>query len=607
MKKIRIIFLIVMILSLIALIYYFLLPKYRITFKIDNEIYYRYNANDNSLLRKPKNPSKSGYEFIGWYKDDSDLDSSWNFSRDRANSNIELTAKFELKIDYIEIKNIKIEDTIIKWDEVIDAKYQITFLNETHVILEPFFDLVKYRFSITKDKEIIIKPIKDNYEGIETKIVVNYKESKEEESYFFDFESVSKIAYEPGNITYGAFEFTINNGIFGSTENDKKIDKKSLRLREKGFIENKNGIRNFRKITFSLSTFGIDNESVVMIYFKNKDTDWQLVSSVAALKDFRTITIDYTKLKDIDLSSEVFFMIQKDATIEKVNIDNLAISTIINEKYSIKISNEYKLLPYYHGIENLKGEALVKELRLILSTNIEELRYEDARLVLQYSDVDATDKNAIVTTYTRQKAPAKWIAGNSGWVREHIWPSEKLGIDRLRERDINQAGDLHNIRAAQYTTYSIRQSRYYVQSNNGSKTNHTVGRNGYYPGDIEKGDIARILLYMAVRYDFLMLTNEETVLANLSELNYKKEYTYSGKLNQLIEWHNEDLVDDFERNRNEVIYDYQRNRNPFIDHPELFDEVFKYFLSVDSKRKIGIVDLNYYYIDEKYRKKVHEI
>ena len=44
-------------------------------------------------------------------------------------------------------------------------------------------------------------------------------------------------------------------------------------------------------------------------------------------------------------------------------------------------------------------------------------------------------------------------------------------------------------------------------------------------------------------------------------------------LKQLLEWHEEYPVSDYERHRNETIQDVQGNRNPFIDFPELATKV----------------------------------
>lgn len=61
---------------------------------------------------------------------------------------------------------------------------------------------------------------------------------------------------------------------------------------------------------------------------------------------------------------------------------------------------------------------------------------------------------------------------------------------------------------------------------------------------------------------------------NLSDTNIDEGETYSmsmvtmGKLSLLLEWHKEDPVDEFEKNRNQVIYGAQGNRNPYIDRPE---------------------------------------
>ncbi|MFW5895070.1 MAG: endonuclease, partial [Bacillota bacterium] len=67
---------------------------------------------------------------------------------------------------------------------------------------------------------------------------------------------------------------------------------------------------------------------------------------------------------------------------------------------------------------------------------------------------------------------------------------------------------------------------------------------------------ARMLFYMDARYDNLSLSDNPGG-------------TEMGYLSELLQWHYEDPVDDFERNRNEVIHSHQGNRNPFIDHPHL--------------------------------------
>ena len=91
-----------------------------------------------------------------------------------------------------------------------------------------------------------------------------------------------------------------------------------------------------------------------------------------------------------------------------------------------------------------------------------------------------------------------------------------------------------------------------------------------------RGDIARALFYMDVRYEGdshtvtgrtepqLILTNDvELIVAAASNT----QTAYMGRLDTLIQWHKEDPVDDVERWRNDVIEFYQGNRNPFIDHP----------------------------------------
>jgi endonuclease I len=89
-----------------------------------------------------------------------------------------------------------------------------------------------------------------------------------------------------------------------------------------------------------------------------------------------------------------------------------------------------------------------------------------------------------------------------------------------------------------------------------------------------RGDIARAMFYMEVRYDGdsgepdLILTDNDLLIG--TEVGDK---VYFGVKSVLLQWHQDDPVDEKERARNDVVYSFQGNRNPFIDHPEWLDVI----------------------------------
>lgn len=230
--------------------------------------------------------------------------------------------------------------------------------------------------------------------------------------------------------------------------------------------------------------------------------------------------------------------------------------------------NQYEPLPiegYYDGCQDLYGVDLKNKLNEILNTNFEPQNYGKAKTVLADADVDPNDETKVLTIYSRQSVSRKWEDGQ--WHREHVWPNSRLGLDRVDESDRNQASDLHNLRAIVQSVNSSRGNLPYVD---GSGTHGRTGT-GWYPGDADKGDVARICFYMMVMYPFLELVDD-----NLSEdHSYEPEGAKMAKLSVLLKWHLEDPVDDFERHRNDVIYQAQKNRNPFIDHPEFVAYIFE--------------------------------
>ena len=92
--------------------------------------------------------------------------------------------------------------------------------------------------------------------------------------------------------------------------------------------------------------------------------------------------------------------------------------------------------------------------------------------------------------------------------------------------------------------------------------------------DHRKGDVARAVMYMAIRYEGgtdargqsepdLELTDDRSRIVKTSA-----SPAYMGLLSTLLAWNLADPPDDAERERIEVVYSFQGNRNPFVDHPE---------------------------------------
>lgn len=226
---------------------------------------------------------------------------------------------------------------------------------------------------------------------------------------------------------------------------------------------------------------------------------------------------------------------------------------------------------YYSTLDGLSGEVFFIELRHIISNNITPASYDEVRFILEESDsVSSPWGTYIYGIYSGQKLIRYWDSGAT-WSREHVWPNSRLGVSRVSGSDRNIASDPHNLRAINTSVNSSRGNRYFT--NGTSSTYQLVGTDAYYPGDDHRGDVARILFYMYVRYyDILDLV--ETAEEIISGPTYSPLGAKFGILSVLIDWHRLDPVSEFEINRNNVIYSYQGNRNPFIDNPEYVNIIF---------------------------------
>ena len=151
--------------------------------------------------------------------------------------------------------------------------------------------------------------------------------------------------------------------------------------------------------------------------------------------------------------------------------------------------------------------------------------------------------------------------------REHSWPQSWFNSQTTPRTDLHHIfatdGQVNHDRAA-YPFGEVRTPS--STFTNGSKLgpSKTPGYTGtvFEPIDEYKGDFARAIMYMSVRY------YTEDGSWGSSDMTTKSEIK-PWAIQLLMRWNEQDPVSQKEIDRNNAIYnDYQHNRNPFVDHAE---------------------------------------
>lgn len=234
---------------------------------------------------------------------------------------------------------------------------------------------------------------------------------------------------------------------------------------------------------------------------------------------------------------------------------------------------------YYASAVGLTGNALALELHDIIDGNA-VLPYTagtgttDVWDALSVLDADPNDGTKIVEFYSGDLLLAMNQCGsscdqNTFWNREHTWP-QSHGVDL--DNDADAGTDLFHMRPTRPNTNSSRGDLDFDETVNsggavpGCPVVCQRDGNSFEPREAVKGDLARGLFYMAVRYNSSTDGAEGDLV--LVDAIPSSGFTL-GKLSTLVGWAVADPPDAREQWRNDKIdSDYQHNRNPFIDHPE---------------------------------------
>ncbi|MGO3127213.1 MAG: endonuclease [Luteimonas sp.] len=222
--------------------------------------------------------------------------------------------------------------------------------------------------------------------------------------------------------------------------------------------------------------------------------------------------------------------------------------------------------------------------------------------ILEIADEDPGDSGKVLDVYrNRSYTKGSSRAGTGSGLtynREHTWP-KSLGFPSTSgDKGLPNAPhtDAHMLYLSDTDHNSARGNKSLADctasancSERATEANHGIGGGtGLFPGNSNwtnasgfqvwghrKGDIARAVLYMAIRYEGgvhpttgqsepdLELTDDRSRIVATSA-----SPAYMGLLSTLLAWHQADPPDAREQARNEVVFSFQGNRNPFIDQPQ---------------------------------------
>ena len=224
---------------------------------------------------------------------------------------------------------------------------------------------------------------------------------------------------------------------------------------------------------------------------------------------------------------------------------------------------------YYASAIGKSGSALRSSLHAIIKTQT-VLTYDQVWDALKDTDQDPNNTNNVIEIYSgRSIAKSDNGGGVDQWNREHVWAKSHGDFGTAS----GPGTDVHHLRPEDVTVNSDRGNLDF--DNGGTAVNQCADcwRDGdsFEPRDAVKGDVARMILYMAIRYE------GDDAWPNLEPNNSvgNGSAPYIGKLTVLKAWSAGDPPDAFEQRRNQVIYDtWQHNRNPFVDHPEWVSSIW---------------------------------
>ena len=225
---------------------------------------------------------------------------------------------------------------------------------------------------------------------------------------------------------------------------------------------------------------------------------------------------------------------------------------------------------YYAAAAGKSGESLKTALHGIISSGVTTLSYDAVWNALKATDQDPSNSANVILLYSGTSRSKTLNGGDVGdWNREHVWAKSHGDFGT----SAGPGTDLHHLRPEDVQVNSERSNKDF--DNGGTAVSDAPGNrtdaDSWEPRAAVKGDVARMIFYMAVRYE----GGDAYPDLEVDDVTGSGTAPRLGRISALRQWNLQDPPDAFEMRRNELIYSsYQRNRNPFIDHPEWVTSIF---------------------------------
>ena len=256
----------------------------------------------------------------------------------------------------------------------------------------------------------------------------------------------------------------------------------------------------------------------------------------------------------LSISLYSIFIVAQQSYYDDVNLNLTGIS--LKEALATKITTTHtNNLSYTPGIWNA-----------VMVTDLNP--FDNNEVLLIYGFENGSDSNS---SNDRERNINDNCTSNSCiglWNREHVYPNS------LATPDLDQDGtngppyaDAHNLRPCDSQRNSSRGNKKFIE---GTGNSGAIG-SGWYPGDEWKGDVARMIMYMYLRYGDRTLPSNVGIGSNSD--------TPDDMIDLFLQWNADDPVSTIENQRNQYHEntsnsDAQGNRNPFIDNPILATRIW---------------------------------